>query len=329
MESLLSPADRTRRIKEFALRDAGFSLVGIAKVEPLEEEMRNFSEWLRRGYHAGMGYMERNADKRADPRNILPSAKSMVVVAQNYYAPHAHPKAQEAQKAAWGKISRYAWGDDYHEVLPPKLRLIANEIMRLEPNAETKIYTDTGAILEKQWAVRAGIGWQGKHSNVISRSIGSWFFLGVILTSAEFLYDAPIRDYCGTCSACVEACPTQAIVEPYVVDARRCIPYWTIETKPNVPIPEDVAARLDDWLFGCDVCQDVCPWNRFQTPTDEPRFLPRFGETALPLAAVQEMTQEEFSARFRKSPLKRSKIEGLQRNASALLENGRKKRENE
>lgn len=304
--------DNTQHIKQFAL-SCGFSLVGIAEAVPMERETENFSEWLRQGFHAGMGYMERNQEKRYDVCNILPGTRSVIVVAQNYYTSHQHCLGENK-----GKISRYGWGDDYHDVIPEKLERIAAEIKRLQPKAETKVYTDTGAILEKQWAVRAGIGWQGKHSNIISREIGSWFFIGVILTTAEFCYDSPMQDFCGSCTACLQSCPTQAIVQPYLVDARKCIPYWTIETKPDVDFPREMADNLDGWLFGCDTCQDVCPWNRFQKPTNEDRFQPRFGETTLNLNVVQQMTQEEFSTRFRKSPVKRSKMAGLKRNALAL-----------
>jgi epoxyqueuosine reductase len=313
-------AERTRLIKRHAI-DAGFSLVGIAEAVPLEQEMERFSEWLARGYHATMGYMERNQEKRRDVREILPDTRSVIVVAHNYYTPAQHAQHDSSANAAatpHGKISRYAWGDDYHDVLPPKLETLAAHVRELVPQAHTKVYTDTGAILVYQWAIRAGIGWQGKHSNIISRSFGSWFFLGIVLTTAEFLYDAPVADFCGTCTACMQACPTQAIVQPYQVDARKCIPFWTIETKPHVDFPTDVAEHLDEWLFGCDTCQDVCPWNRFQQPTSEERFQPRNGETTLPLDAVQSMSQEEFSARFRKSPIKRTKMAGLKRNAQAL-----------
>lgn len=304
--------EKTLIIKDYAL-SCGFSLVGIAKAEPLAQETEHFAEWLRQGFHAGMGYMERNQEKRNDVCAILPETRSVIVVAQNYYTPHEH--CTDTNK---GKISRYAWGDDYHDVIPEKLERIADEIKRLDPNAATKIYTDTGAILEKQWAVRAGIGWQGKHSNIISRDIGSWFFIGIILTTAKFSYDSPMQDFCGSCTACLQACPTQAIVSPYVVDAGKCIPYWTIETKPDVEFPPEVSENLDGWLFGCDTCQDVCPWNRFQKPSSEDRFQPRFEETTFNLNVVQQMTQEEFSTRFRKSPVKRSKMAGLKRNALAL-----------
>jgi epoxyqueuosine reductase len=312
--------ERTEHIKTFALQ-AGCSLVGMAEAVPLEQEMTRFSEWLARGYHASLGYMERNHHKRLDVREILPAARSVIVVAQNYFHPDTSDTPHISHSPTQGVLSRYARGDDYHDVLPPKLEAIAAEIRRVTldtPDTQTKVYTDTGAILEKQWAVRAGIGWQGKHSNVISRSHGSWFFLGVILTTAEFIYDQPTPEYCGTCTACMQACPTQAIVEPFVVDARKCISYWTIETKPDVEFPPDVSQNLDGWLFGCDTCQDVCPWNRFQQETNEDRFTPRLGEVSLNLETVQSMTQEEFSTRFRKSPIKRTKLAGLQRNARAL-----------
>jgi epoxyqueuosine reductase len=352
-DSIQTTAQITAQIKDCALR-VGFSLVGVAKAEPLETEMERFSDWLARGFHGGsegaMTYMERNMEKRRDVREILPECRSVIVVAQNYYhpdpaestSPTANPDAErlaerlaEQQQSETqnetqsGMLSRYARGDDYHDVIPPKLEAVCEEIKRLVPGAATRVYTDTGAILEKQWAVRAGLGWQGKHSNIISREIGSWFFLGVILTTAELLYDTPQADFCGTCTACMQACPTGAIVEPFVVDARRCLPYWTIETKPQHEIPPAIAdaarsaknmtnGTTDAWLFGCDTCQDVCPWNRFQQQSAEERFAPRFGETALELERVLAMTQEEFSTRFRKSPVKRTKLAGLQRNARAL-----------
>lgn len=310
--------ERTEMVKQCA-RNLGFSAVGITSAEPLGEEFVQYQEWLRREYHGGtegaMQYMERHLDKRGDVRSILPSAQSIIVVAQNYYTPCMHEKNVPD---TGGKISRYAWGDDYHEVIPPKLRLLCDAVRECDPDSETKVYTDTGAIMEKAYAVRAGIGWQGKHSNVIHRGIGSWFFIGVIITSTQFLYDTPHDDFCGTCTACIGACPTQAIVEPYLVDARRCISYWTIETKPQHEIPSAIAESMDEWLFGCDTCQDVCPWNRFQTPTQEEAFMPRNNETRLMFQRIETYSQEEFSRRFRKSPLKRTKLAGLRRNARAL-----------
>ncbi len=309
-------AEQTSFVHQRA-RELGFSLVGIAQAVPLEQEFLRYQEWLAQGFHGGeqgaMQYMARNLDKREDVRAILPSAESVIVVAQNYYTPFSHvPKQDE------GKISRYAWGTDYHEVIPPKLRTLCMALSEIDPKAEHKIYTDTGAILEKAWAVRAGIGWQGKHSNIIAREIGSWFFLGIILTSMKFIYDTPIKDYCVSCTACIDAFPTNAIVSPYRVDATQCISYWTIETKTQVDIPDTLAGAMEQWVFGCDTCQDVCPWNRFQVPTNEQAFMPRHEETSLSFRRIEEFQQEEFSARFRKSPLKRTKLAGLQRNARAL-----------
>lgn len=308
---MTTPEELTSIVKKAGLH-AGFSAVGIATAEPLGQEFDGYMAWLQRGFHATLGYMDRNYDKRADPRLILPGAQSVIVVAQNYYTPAAHDNAADN-----GKISRYAWGDDYHDVIPPKLEQLCQVLREHVPDVACRYYTDTGPLLEKQWAVRAGIGWQGKHSNIISRSFGSWFFLGVILTTAQLVPDTPVADFCGTCTACMDACPTGAIDSPYVVDAGRCISYWTIEAKPAVDIPPAIADNLEGWVFGCDICQNVCPWNRFQKPTDEPRFQPRHGETSLEFRAIESMVQEEFSARFRKSPVKRTKIAGLQRNARA------------
>jgi epoxyqueuosine reductase len=312
----MSPAEqrqRTHALKEYA-RALGFCEVGVARAEPLEPEFGRYLEWIRRGYHGLMAYMERNLERRADVRELLPGARSVVVVAANYYVPARHD-AYEREPHRYGKISRYAWGDDYHEVLLPRLRRLAESIAELFPGAESRVYVDTGPVMEKAWAVRAGIGWQGKHTNIISRRYGSWLFLGVVITTAELEPDEPMRDYCGTCTACLQACPTGALVEPYVLDARRCLSYWTIETKPEVDIPAEIAQRMEGWIFGCDICQEVCPWNRFQTPSQEPAFAPRYGQTCLDLEELLAMSPEDFRQRFRHSPLKRPKYAGIRRNA--------------
>ncbi len=302
----------TAAIKRAAL-ELGFDAVGIARAEPLTEEHERYSEWIRRGYHATMGYMERNAEVRRDPGLILPGAKSVIVVARNYYTPYQRTNGER------GKIARYAWGDDYHEVLPPMLDALCAAIKEIVPQSETKRYTDTGPIPEKVWAARAGIGWMGKNGNILRRDIGSWFFLGVVITTAEFDVDNPVEDYCGTCTACMDKCPTQAIVSPAVIDSNKCISYWTIEAKPDVDIPLNIVDTMDGWLFGCDVCQDVCPWNRFATPTTEVRFEPREMATYVDPANVVDLQPARFRERFRGSPLKRPKLAGLQRNAAALL----------
>ncbi len=309
---MIDQANCTQRVKDAALA-LGFDAVGIARVEPLTEAYQHYEEWIARGYHGAMGYMERNGESRRDVTAIVPGARSVIVVARNYYTPHAHPQG------AVGKIARYAWGDDYHVVLPPMLDALCDQVKGICEGAETRRYTDTGPVLEKEWAVRAGLGWMGKNGNIIRRDIGSWFFLGVIITTAELEADEPMDDYCGTCTACLDACPTKAIVEPMVVDATKCISYWTIESKADVDIPLHIVDNLDGWVFGCDVCQDVCPWNRFQTPSSEARFQPRDGVTVLSPSDLVDLQPARFIERFRHSPLKRPKLEGLKRNAKALL----------
>ena len=309
----MTSRDAALRVRAAAL-DIGFDAVGIARAQPLGEEYERYRAWIDAGMHGTMSYMERNAEKRRDVSEIVPGARSVIVVARTYDTPHRHPAG------AVGKVSRYAWGDDYHDVLPTMLDRLCDLLREIDPTAESRRYVDTGPVLEKQWAVRAGLGWQGKHSNVLRRDIGSFFFLGVVITTVELEADAPVMDMCGTCTACIDACPTQAIVQPYVVDGTRCISYWTIETKPDVPIATDIANGLDGWIFGCDTCQDVCPWNRFRKETDEPRFDARDGVTVLDPAMVVTLQPDEFNARFRGSPIKRTKLAGLQRNANAIID---------
>jgi len=301
----------TERVKKAAV-EIGFDAVSVARADALTSEMVHYQSWLSNGYHGLLGYMERNLDKKLDVRELLPGARSVVVVARNYYTPFKH------EPDACGKISRYAWGDDYHEIMWPMLNELAEVVAQLVPGTQSKGVVDTAPVMDKQWAVRSGLGWQGKHSNILRRDIGSWFFIGVLITTAELETDDEYPDYCGSCTACIEACPTGAIVEPYIVDATRCISYWTIEVKPEHQIPDTIVNELENWMFGCDICQNVCPWNRFQTPTTENGFLPRNGELELDPEDVLNMDQASFSARFRKSPIKRTKLAGLQRSAEAL-----------
>ncbi|MEY2718654.1 MAG: hypothetical protein RLZZ273_20 [Bacteroidota bacterium] len=300
----------TQRIRSLAL-ELGFDAIGVASAEPLSSEFDNYKEWIERGYHGSMSYMERNMDARRDVSAIVPGAQSVIVVAKNYYTPSKHESI--------GKIARYAWGDDYHFVLPPMLDALTESISNLMPGSVSRRYTDTGPVLEKAWAVRSGIGWQGKNGNIIRRDIGSWFFLGVVITTADLVPDVPMQDYCGSCTACLDSCPTSAIVAPAVVDATKCISYWTIETKQDVDFPLPIVENLDGWFFGCDVCQDVCPWNRFQQPTTEQRFEARLGQANVDPEQIVTLQPETFVERFRQSPLKRPKLAGLQRNARMLL----------
>ncbi len=291
--------------------EKGFELVGIAEACRLDEESAQLTEWLSRGYQASMQWMERNTDRRADPRSVLNGAKSVVSLGKNYYT-----QSQHADTSA--KISKYAWGDDYHLVLGRVLKDLVAELSEMFPGNNFLWYCDTGPVMDKAWARRAGIGWIGKHTNVISRRIGSWVFLAEIITDLDLEYDLPETDHCGSCRACIDACPTNAIVEPYLLDANKCISFLTIENRDEA-IPAEFVPNLDSWLFGCDICQDVCPWNRkFAAPSGEPAFLPREENLNLKPQDIHLMTREEFAGRFRRSPVKRTKYEGLQRNARAL-----------
>lgn len=309
-------ASLTERIKEKAAQ-LGFAKAGIVPAAPLEMEGQRLREWLDRGFHGNMAWMERDPEKRADPEILFPGARSIVVAALNYYTPHDH-----AGRPDKGKISRYAWGDDYHDVLREKLNELLEWIMAEQPGTEGKVCIDTAPMMDKAWASKAGLGWIGKHSNLITREVGSWVFIGSIILNIELDHvDEVVDDHCGTCTACIDACPTDAIVEPYVVDSRRCISYTTIELRTEA-LPDDIVSKLDGWIYGCDICQDICPWNRFEKTSEEQRFEPRGGETEIDLDVVLAWTPESYAARFRRSAMKRAKLTGLKRNATALKQSG-------
>ena len=304
------PVELTDAIRRHAMDELGFDLVAIAPARRLEEEGELLSEWLAEGLHGSMAWLARDVERRVDPRAILPSANSVIVFGKNYYTPYEH--SDEPDHA---KISRYAWGRDYHRVLPKKLKKLHRYLLEIAPDVENRWYVDAGPPMEKSWAVRAGMGWLGKHTNVITRSHGSWIFLGVMFTSLVLEYDRPIEDFCGSCTRCIDACPTDAITAPYQLDATRCISYITIEELPKEPLPDDLAAKFDGWIFGCDICQDVCPWNKFRQITDEADFEPRPGRLDLTFEEVLAMSEGEFEERFRGSPVMRTKAAGLKRNA--------------
>ena len=301
----------SEKIKQKAV-EIGLSKCGIVRAEALSDEGEKLSAWLERGYHGEMSWLAREPEKRSDPRLLFPDAKSVIVVALNYYTDHKH------YGDARGKISRYAWGDDYHDVVREKLDELLSWIKSENVEAEGKICVDTAPFMDKAWAVRAGLGWLGKHSNLITKELGSWVFIGSILLNIELDYDTEtVEDHCGTCTACLDACPTNAIVEPYVVDSRKCISYATIELRDE-KLPDEITKNLEGWLYGCDICQDVCPWNRFETQTNESRFEPRLGKTSLDLETIERLTHDEYVTRFRRSAIKRTKLTGLKRNAGAL-----------
>ncbi len=309
----------TKFIKTRAL-EFGFSKVGLVRAEVMLEEGMRLREWLARGFHGTMEWMERSVDKRADVRHVLPNARSVVSLALNYFSP-----VQQSDDARCGKISRYAWGDDYHVVMTSRIQTLVDCIKQERPGLQVKSYVDTGPVMDKAWAVRAGIGWLGKHTNVIAKEYGSWVFLGEIILDQELEYDEPMADFCGTCSACIEACPTGAIVQPYLLDSTKCISYLTIEHKGE--IPDTLKPKFENWVYGCDICQDVCPWNRFQRPTSEQAFFPRIENIGPKLSELEHITSEEFARRFWRSPIKRTKREGLVRNANAVQEGRERSRE--
>lgn len=306
------PWARSEAVKRHA-DDLGFDACGIAEAdEPVDPDDR-LGDWLARGYHAGMGWMAATREVRADVRRRLPGARSVVVVARNYYAPRPAP-----ERGA-GRVSRYAWGRDYHKVMSKPLRRLADAIAAMEPGAQCYVSIDSGPVMEKAWAARAGVGWIGKNSLLLRRDLGSWFFLATVVTTVELAADQPVEDLCGGCTLCLRACPTAAIVEPRVVDANRCIAYHTIENKAS--IPEALASQFADWIFGCDVCQDVCPWNRRAVLTSEADFLPRTGQDALSPDEVSTMDDTAFLKRFAGTPIMRAKRSGLQRNADVVRRN--------
>ncbi|MBM3264196.1 MAG: tRNA epoxyqueuosine(34) reductase QueG [candidate division Zixibacteria bacterium] len=304
----------TDRVKSFALT-IGFDLVGVAPATPTPYAFA-YPSWLEKGYAGEMSYLARNAEKRQDPRLVLPGARSIIVGAVNYRPPETPPSA----KSPTGVVARYAHGTDYHNVLHEKLdRLLA--FIRTETGqlVNAKIYVDTGPILERDLATRAGLGWYGKHTNLIHKRLGSWLLIGEILTDLTLEYDRPTTDHCGTCTRCLQACPTQAIVAPYQVDARRCLSYLTIELKDA--IPEAYRDALGDRIFGCDDCQDVCPWNRRAPETDEPAFFSRSWTQTPDLVELLRWSPETFREKTKGSPVKRAKRRGLLRNVAVALGN--------
>lgn len=300
-------------IKQRAV-DLGFSKVGIVRAEPLADEAVRLREWLARGYQGEMLWMERDPAQRTDPNKIFPDARSVVVVAMNYYTPHEHKES-----CATGKVSRYAWGDDYHDVMGDKLRALLSRIKEQWPEAEGKVCVDIQPAMDKAWAARAGLGWIGKHTNLITREYGSWVFIGELFLNLDLEPDElQVADQCGSCTLCLDACPTNAIVEPYVVNSNLCISHATIESRADEMRPE-VADHLEGWVYGCDICQDICPWNQMTPATSEPRFEPRAGNINASLSEILEFTPDEYAARFRRSAMKRAKLAGLKRNAQTLL----------
>jgi len=308
----VSTRDLTRKIKVKA-SELGFDSVGVAPASAIPED--RLRTWLRSGYHGKMDYMSRQAEKRLDPDKVLPGVRSVLCVLLDYYHAYDLPYDQPSL----GVISRYASGEEYHQLIQGKLRQLLSSIQSLLPQVQARLYVDTGPVMDKYWAAQAGLGWLGKHTNLLDRDRGSWFFLGEILLDVELEYDQPSLDFCGSCTRCIDACPTDAIVEPYVLDARRCISYLTIELRND--IPNEFREPMSNLVFGCDICQDVCPWNRSAPDSSVAEFKPRELSRQPELKQLAQITPEQFPKRFRDSPIKRAKWRGLMRNVAVAMGN--------
>ncbi|WP_108807910.1 tRNA epoxyqueuosine(34) reductase QueG [Aquimarina spinulae] len=307
----MNPKTRyTQRIKSEAKR-LGFLSCGISKAEFLEQEAPRLEKWLNQNMHGEMQYMENHFDKRLDPTKLVDDSKSVISLLLNYF-PSEKQKDPEAPK-----LSKYAYGTDYHFVIKDKLKQLLHFIEEEIGEVHGRAFVDSAPVLDKAWAAKSGLGWIGKNSNLLTQQVGSFYFIAELIIDLDLEYDTPVTDHCGTCTACIDACPTQAIVEPYVVDGSKCISYFTIELKEE--IPNSYKNQFDDWMFGCDVCQDVCPWNRFSKPHNEPLFNPKPELLEMSKKDWEEITQEVFSKVFQKSAVKRTKFSGLQRNIDFLF----------
>lgn len=295
-------------IKSIA-RELGFSFCGIARAAFLEEEAPRLEQWLKEGNHGTMKWMENHFDKRLDPRVLVPGAKSVVSVLYNYF-PDRAPSDPDTPK-----ISRYAFGEDYHDVIRDKLKEFLFRIREELGDVEGRVFVDSAPVMDKAWAVRSGLGWQGKHTNLINKGHGSYFFIAELIINLDLDPDGPAMDHCGSCTACIDACPTDAIVAPYILDASKCISYLTIELREA--IPDEFKGKMEGWAFGCDICQEVCPWNRFSMPHSEPRFSTGRAPD-LSAAEWREMTREVFDEVFTNSAVTRTGFEGLMRNLAFL-----------
>ncbi|MGY5849065.1 tRNA epoxyqueuosine(34) reductase QueG [Salegentibacter sp. F14] len=298
----------TQLIKSEAKR-LGFLSCGISKAEFLEEEAPRLENYLNKGMHGQMKYMENHFDKRLDPTKLVEGSKSVISLLLNYY-PH------QIQKQDSYKVSKYAYGRDYHFVIKTKLKELMEVMQKEIGEIAGRAFVDSAPVLDKAWAAKSGLGWIGKHSNLLSKQTGSFYFIAELIVDLELEYDTPVTDHCGTCTACIDACPTNAIVEPYKVDGSKCISYFTIELKDE--LPNSFKGQFEDWMFGCDICQDVCPWNRFSQPHNEPLFNPHPDLLENDKKDWEEITKETFNEIFKKSAVKRTKYEGLRRNIDFL-----------
>ncbi|WP_054852622.1 tRNA epoxyqueuosine(34) reductase QueG [Olleya sp. ITB9] len=298
----------TNLIKDEAKR-LGFLSCGISKAQFLEEEAPRLERWLNNNMNGQMDYMQNHFDKRLDPTKLVEDSKSVISLLLNYY-----PEQQQINDTY--KVSKYAYGYDYHYVIKSKLKQLSQFIQEHIGEVSGRAFVDSAPVLDKAWAAKSGLGWIGKHSNLLTQKVGSFYFIAELIIDLELDYDTPVTDHCGTCTACIDACPTQAIVDPYVVDGSKCISYFTIELKDQ--LPNTMKSKFDDWIFGCDVCQDVCPWNKFSKPHNQPLFNPDPDLLTMTKKDWQEITEDVFKKVFQKSAVKRTKYSGLTRNIKFL-----------
>lgn len=291
-------------------KELGFSFCGISKAEFLKDEAPQLETWLKRNYQGKMNYLENYFDKRLDPTLLVPGAKSVISLIYNYF-----PERDLAKEGEY-RIAKYAYGEDYHFVVKDLLKTFLQRIREEVGEIQGRAFVDSAPVMERAWAKKSGLGWIGKNSLLLNREMGSFFFLAELIIDLPLEYDGPVKDYCGTCTACMDACPTDAIAEPYVVDGSKCISYFTIELKEE--IPSDVKGKFGDWIFGCDICQDVCPWNSFAKPTNEKRFSPHPEVEKMSKNDWKEITEEVFEKVFKNSAIKRTKLAGLKRNINFL-----------
>lgn len=306
------------RLKAEAKR-LGFDGCGIARAERLDAEAVRLEQWLSDNMHAGMGWMAGHFDLRVDPRRLVDGAKSVVSVIDNYFT--GDPGRTDVDT---GRVSRYAWGDDYHNIVKAKLRDLSDWLREEVGEFSGRAFVDSAPVMDKVWAQRAGLGWIGKHTNLINDRLGSYFFIGELIVDVELPPDVPATDHCGTCRRCIDACPTEAIVEPYLLDSNKCISYWTIEHRGD-DVPREIAGDTGNWIFGCDICQEVCPWNKFRRKTAEPRYEPRPGVVDSTLAGWEAIDADEFRRLFKDSPVSRAKYDGFVRNVAIASRNARAK----
>ena len=302
------PADHSRIIKS-AAAELGFSFCGISKAEFLEEQAPRLEQWLKKGYNGEMKYMENHFDMRLDPRKLVPGAKTVVSLMYNYFP-------EQPQNAESPKIAKYAYGEDYHKVLKDKCRELMEMLTSEIGHIEGRAFTDSAPVMERAWAEKSGLGWIGRHGLLINKQQGSFFFLAELVIDLDCEPDGPVKDYCGTCTRCVDACPTNAILPDKTLNASQCISYLTIELRNE--IPSEFSSKMENWMFGCDICQDVCPWNRFSEPHKEPRFSPDPSLLNYSARDWEEISEDVFGSLFAKSAVKRTKLTGLKRNIEFL-----------